>query len=313
MRKIVSTLTAILFTALLSTGQTIPNGDFENWKTWKSPYIEPTGWVDGDSVVVTEINDSLSSLYSFFLKTKYTPSVTRTTGYNSNYAVKLTNTTNTYTYDIPGIIDSSVTDTVPGVIGIRFASDSTPAALSGYYKFSETAGVTDTASMEILFTRWNTTYNVPDSLGGGFIYFTITDTGFTPFSIPISYLNGASPDTISIAIASASIIKNNNVFIPGTTLIVDQLSFGGQVITAITSAQTLGAVTAYPNPAADIINFSNLPTSAANVQISDVTGRQVAQATLPGSVDVSGLKQGVYIYSITDNGGNTIGTSRFVK
>jgi len=84
-------------------------------------------------------------------------------------------------------------------------------------------------------------------------------------------------------------------------------------LTAITNPQTAGSMTAYPNPATDFINFSDLPPNAASIQITDVTGRQVMQANLSGSVNVSNLKQGVYIYSITDNSGNTLETSRFVK
>ena len=86
------------------------------------------------------------------------------------------------------------------------------------------------------------------------------------------------------------------------------------VVTAVTNPQSTGIITAYPNPVNDIINFSNLPSNAANVQITDVTGRLVKQGTISGSgVDVSGLNQGVYIYTILGNDGSTLYTSRFVK
>jgi len=86
------------------------------------------------------------------------------------------------------------------------------------------------------------------------------------------------------------------------------------IITAITSAKSAGAIVAYPNPASDVINFSNLPLAAASIEITDVTGRLVKQAKFSDSViNVGELKQGVYIYSILDNDGTALYTSRFVK
>ena len=117
-------------------------------------------------------------------------------------------------------------------------------------------------------------------------------------SIPISF--NYSGGTITINVSS---LKYYDVLVLNYT----------PAITGITSAQTTGVITAYPNPAADVINFSNLPTNAANFQIADVTGKAMMQGSLPGSVNVSALKQGVYIYTITDNTGATLVTSRFVK
>ena len=117
-------------------------------------------------------------------------------------------------------------------------------------------------------------------------------------SIPLSF--NYSGDAITINVSS---LKYYDV------LVLDYST----AITGIANPQSAGSITAYPNPVTDILNFSNLPANATSIQITDVTGRPVMQSALPSVVNVSALKQGVYIYSITDNIGNELTTSRFVK
>ena len=308
MRKIVLTLTILLFTTLLSQAQTIPNGDFENWTddtTNTIPYMHPTGWLDYDSLILTLTATKKIQLDS------YTPAVTKVTGYGgAGYAVQITNNLDEYT-------DSVVTDqdtTLPGLIEEKFSlGGALPTTLSGYYQFYEDNLVTDTAIVLVQLGQWVDTLGYTKVVGGGFLYFTANTAGFTNFSVALHYDSAAAPDSISIAIASGNLFNSKPINDPDTYVIVDQLSLSGTYVTAVTSAQTTGAIAVYPNPATDAINFTNLPASAAKLQISDVTGRQVVQTALTGAVDVSGLKQGVYIYTITDNTGNTLGTSKFVK
>jgi len=307
MKKIVLTLTTLLFSTLLSQAQTIPNGDFENWtsKTTNSiSYMEPNGWLDYDSILLTGAQKSNITLIS------YTPSVTQVAGYGGGFAVQIADNVDEFT-------DSVETDkdtTLPGLIEMKFSlQGAMPTTFSGYYQFSEGTGITDTATILFALTQWNTTYNYTQNVGGGFLYFTSNTAGFTTFSMALHYDSAAAPDSAAILIASGNFYNPKPILDSGTYIIVDQLSLSGTYVTAVTSAQTTGAVAAYPNPATDVLNFTNLPASAAKVQISDVTGRQVVQTTLPGSIDVSGLTQGIYIYSITDNSGNTLSTSRFVK
>ena len=300
MKKTLLAVTALLFITILSKAQTIPNGDFENWVN-EGSYTQPVGWLDDDSAFV-----ALYQLVGIPTQS-YTPCITQVAGYNGGYAARLNNSIETYS-SIP-------IDTFPGLLDLQFPNTVRPAYFTGYYQFNRTG--TDTAIIGMDLTKWNPVTQTSDSLGGAIIYITSSTSGFTAFNLQIGYVSAETPDTIEIGISSTNFLGqgNNNIYYtrnPNSSLIVDQLTFSG-TYTGVASAQTTGIVTAYPNPVTDVINFSNLPAAASLVEISDVTGRPVMQSALPAAVNVSALKSGVYIYSISASDGTTLSTSRFVK
>ena len=70
----------------------------------------------------------------------------------------------------------------------------------------------------------------------------------------------------------------------------------------------------YPNPAKDrlMVSHPNLLVETAQVQISDINGRIVLQATLESTgIDISELKNGLYFISI--GGAERHYSGRFVK
>lgn len=307
MKKHLLALTLVILT-FFAKAQTIPNGDFENWNN-DGTYMSPTGWASSDSVL-----QYFESLYSFG-NSYYSPSVTQTSGYTGSFAVQLKTTVDTVAslvIDTLGI-DSVLTYPVPGFIVDSFTIHSTPTTLNGYYQFSEDVAVQDTALIAIQL------YQAGDSVGSGKFLIYNTTSGYTSFSIPITYYNsGATPDTAIILISSTYSFDTSQfatmtpTFHKNTTLIVDDLSFNG--FTGVTTQSTTVAIAAYPNPASDLVNFSNLPANAATVEITDVTGRPVKQTALTGTgVNIGDLSQGVYIYTISAGDGTTITTSRFVK
>ena len=133
-------------------------------------------------------------------------------------------------------------------------------------------------------------------------------------SVPLSVYM-VSPDFADTTVLSSNYSGGN------LTINVSSLNYYNvlvldykNIVTAVTNAQSTGTVIAYPNPVTDVINFSNLPSAATTLEITDITGRLIKQANLSGSaVNVGELKQGVYIYSILGNDGSALYTSRFVK
>ena len=60
-------------------------------------------------------------------------------------------------------------------------------------------------------------------------------------------------------------------------------------------------VKVYPNPATDLINFSE----AADVELTSLSGAKVAAAKGVTSLDVTGLASGVYVAKVTTAAGTT--------
>jgi hypothetical protein len=69
-------------------------------------------------------------------------------------------------------------------------------------------------------------------------------------------------------------------------------------------------ITVYPNPVKSVLNFSE---EVSNIKIMDLSGRTIKQiSTSEKAIDVSKLKNGIYIITATTKRGNTI-TKKLVK
>lgn len=74
------------------------------------------------------------------------------------------------------------------------------------------------------------------------------------------------------------------------------------------------AVSVYPNPVKDVLNFK-LDINSFDVKIIDVTGKVVMTTSSLNNtltISTSNMNNGMYFYSITDRKGNFIQTNRFV-
>ncbi|MBQ3832787.1 MAG: T9SS type A sorting domain-containing protein, partial [Bacteroidales bacterium] len=77
------------------------------------------------------------------------------------------------------------------------------------------------------------------------------------------------------------------------------------------------AIYVYPNPADEELNIllNSLPEGKTMIEFHDVTGRLVLSEEIKSanpSINISSLKQGVYMYRII-NGENIIARDRIVK
>jgi len=71
----------------------------------------------------------------------------------------------------------------------------------------------------------------------------------------------------------------------------------------------------YPNPASDYISFNrnDLPdNSLYTVSVTDINGKELIRVPLNDKIDISALKAGMYIVSLSRNG-LALGHSRLIK
>ena len=71
-------------------------------------------------------------------------------------------------------------------------------------------------------------------------------------------------------------------------------------------------ITVGPNPASDVLLFTNLPAEARTVRVMDVNGALVRETRVQPSEDVRDLAPGPYVFSVLDGHGATLSTSRIV-
>ncbi len=272
---------------LLSTtafGQ-IPNPGFESW-TNMGAYANPDGWDNADS---------LGSFASTYTCEQGSP------GFSGNHYLKLTSK-NTIAGVIAGIAMSGKIDFTTFLPKSGYAfSGGRPVSLNGVWQYAP-ASSTDTGSVTLLFTKWTGTSR--DSVG--FIYYKLPGsvTSWTPFSLPITYLNSETPDTAVIYFASSTATTAD----AGSYLYIDTLSFSntGVGITGVQNSHSV--ISVYPNPGKAVfcINISSGIDEYVSVTITNMLGETVKKMTMTtnknGTLHIDSPAGLYFINAITDHG-----------
>jgi len=291
--------------------QTIPNSGMEDW-TSTTDYDSLNSW--GSSNLVYKLIDEtlgLSSHPSSVLK--------HSGGHSGSYSVEIKNVVgkafNTPIDTVPGFI--LATSGTGGNLVPGFPISSRPAFLTGFYQFTQGGSGTkpdiDSAFIAVGFTRYNTSTNKTDSIGGGMMFITSTKATFTSFAIPIFYLpnfTGIIPDTATIFITSSIAQKS----FPNTSLIIDDLSFSSA--TGVKNELfTNGLPSSFPNPISTDLTITNLPNQISSIDIKDFTGTTVFTSAVHDEtirLNMGHLNNGIYLYSLKEEDGTVVYTAKFV-
>jgi hypothetical protein len=117
-------------------------------------------------------------------------------------------------------------------------------------------------------------------------------------------------------------VTGNNTYRLQQSDIVGNLSYSSPVTIVYNQSGATGAFSVYPNPAAESISInvitttSNTTTSAYKLNIYNSAGQLVMQKSISSNTstqDVTQYLPGTYVIQLTDNSGNLIGKSKFVK
>ena len=283
-------------TALVVSAQQLPNSGFENWSSGN-----PTGWGSVDEML------SATGLVSgTTLETQVSP------GNSGSSACELkTQSVNILligNIDAPGIVNtgSLVLDLASGAPNFgRIPYSAMPSGYSFYYKYAPVNG--DTAATICYFTKWNSTTNSRDTIGGGGTLINGTTSAFTMMTIPITWAGTTAPDSVQLFfISSAGVAPQIN-----TSLIIDDIN----MIVPIGMNENDAAIfNVFPNPATDALNIVGMNNKASKVEVYDITGKMVASESFIGNktkVNTENFPGGLYIYKVYDANGIEIKSSKF--
>ncbi len=247
----------------------VPNGGFENWST-VGTYMDPAGWITFNSI--TSLAGAMPSCEQ------------GSPGVVGNYYATVT-TRSTFFGLFPGIIISGDT------AHTGFAFSSRPTALTGQWQYG--IQPLDTGAVIVYLTKWNTTTQHSDSVGGGAAQLLGSLSGWHPMDIPITYISASTPDTAYVIVASSL-----NAPVEGSFIKVDALGFG--VSTGVAQLDQVPNLRIWPSPAMDVVNVA-AEDPIADVDILDLTGRSMFHKALGGSqatLDVADLPTGRYLMQV---------------
>lgn len=265
----------------------IPNGDFESWKTVS--FDIPTGWASQNDFAVQPVQKT-------------------TDKYDGSYAIRIQNVAS----NVGGGDGVAMTVRSGGSVHNMsgpmpaFAVTSKPDSFFCWAKFAPQNGDTGTVMLQLF------QHGTPV----GFAQQFLTSTpNYTLLRMKINYNNGSvTPDSANIMLAAFRMSENSRPK-GASVLTVDNLSFDHPVFSTGLRVATENAAsyTVFPNPANNVLNLLCTDVQAVReIDIVDINGRIIMHCP-PATqhMDISTLSPGIYCLSIKT--ANSTATQKFVK
>ena len=151
--------------------------------------------------------------------------------------------------------------------------------------------------------KWNPNFNQPDYVATGKAYVSSNDTSYHcitgTFLYHPPFTASGNPDTACVYITSSmdttegNIIKVDGIYFGANCNPTEAIQISGNAQAAV-----------YPNPAANVISFTNLPAGADRIKLFEISGKMVAAEAVSRAyvdMDVKNLEPGIYFYAIYDD------------
>lgn len=273
----------LLFSAastILSQGQTVPNGDFENWetKTYTIPNLPLT-------LTYTELTSwktfNFASALGFAV-----PADKTSDAVSGSYAVKIQNIETT---------GDQGKDTLPGVIEQTFLATGSPNYLYGQYKSALPSG--EQGQVVVL----GVTKGLSNQTLLGYTTLTHATSTYLPFVISLSKPS-IQIDSIKILISAFTYIgTQQSKYTIGGYVQVDNVSFSDMVTSEVKDLLEAG-IQVSPNPSSGLVTISNKFGTVQHIEIISATGQPVFTSKAGQGeqvIDLSGQPKGLYMLYAT--------------
>lgn len=311
MKKTLVLLTALL-TVSLAYAQQLPDGGFEEWKTGKT--------YQGDTYdeLANPFWQTLNMLSTLPPALGTGPVVVFKEEGHTGFCPRMQSDTLRLGKDLiflPGVVGAItvIIDEQTAQFGRPYTGR--PSALKGVMKYKPVNGDSAAIFVEVyktsesgqrqIITRNEVIYKDP-----------ITD--WTEFNIPLNYLSDETPDSICVLFVSSAGYNFDDLFKcqgqVGSTLWVDDCHFEGVSDDGPTANEALNTlkVSAYPNPATDVLNVT--VEENAQLTVFDQAGRVLLQQSVQAgenALNIAELKAGFYTFRVT--GAQKSGSGKFIK
>ena len=285
-------IAAVSLMSTASYAQTIPNAGFENWTT--TTFSDPDNW--------GTFNSTTAPLGASTVE-QGAP------GNPGSFYIKITSKTIAPLGIVPGVAVTGIINIATQSVSGGFPISSRPAKLTGKWQYMS-YGITDTGSVTVLLSHWNTITHAKDTVSYTHRLLTGMVMSWASFNIILNYQSSSlTPDTAMIVLAASNATPANNSY-----LYVDALAFTGSVgIDENSSSAKMLSV--YPNPSSNLLNVSFTLENSSNVkvQLLDLSGKLLQELNSKSSVgentlsmNLEGIDNGIYfVRLLTDNGTET--------
>jgi type IX secretion system substrate protein len=286
MKRHLFLIITVLFLNYVYAQNAIPNAGFENW-TSQGSYDNCTGWGTIDQSVAT---------FCFCAGTAVKTAVAGEV-HGGTLAMKL-KTISVFGQTAPGIAATGTINTTTQVVDGGVAYNLQPDSIVGWYRYTPSG--TDTGSVEITLSKWNSGTNTRDVVATAKFTQNASVASYVRFSQALTYSLTSAPDTMVIVLLSSSPAAPQ----VNSTMWVDDLDLIFNNTTNIANNHLVNSlVSIYPNPSNGNFVVETNSTEKQTIQLFDINGKLVLNQTINGktNIDVSNLAEGVYNLSLINS------------
>jgi hypothetical protein len=173
------------------------------------------------------------------------------------------------------------------------------------------ASPNDIGFMSVTLTKWDANTNTSLPIASGIKNLDGMEMSWADFSIPLTYVSSATPDTAMIVLSASGATPSN-----GSYLYVDNLNFTGTA-TGINELNSQHVISVYPNPSSENqIHVSATNEKLQSIDIMSIEGKLICHTDVSSNnneniIDISSLQLGQYIVKL--NTESNVYTSKFIK
>jgi len=285
----------------IGTNLQMPNNDFETWNTYQNE--EPLGW---------------NSFNLYYLLNSKQPTVTKSSDAhsgNSSISVK------TAAFTLFGASLDTVGIATTGKVSMSgysggFPLNAKPDSMTFWYKYNNSAMVTDMAAVYAEFKKYNSTKNKSEVIDSAFALLP----GSYQWKKTTVKFNSSSPvpDTCNMVLASSALIFGPGGI--GNQLLVDDILFFYKGVGLPYENLIKNKFNIFPNPASsNLYLMTNDISSDIKINILNSEGKIISNTLLNSnqmdnniqSIDIQNLPSGLYFVNIYQS--NETHTLRFIK
>ena len=285
-KKLLLTATAAMFFTYINAQNAIPNAGFETW-TSQGSYDDCSGWGTIDQPV-----SSACFCKGTAVKTAVAGEV-----HSGTLAMKL-KTLSVFGQTAPGITATgTINQTTQGIDG-GVVYNLRPDSIVGWYRFTPSG--TDTGSVEITLSKWNTGTSKRDVVAHAKFTQNTSVASYARFAQALTYSLTGAPDTMVVILLSSSTTAPQ----VNSTMWVDDLGLIFNSSANIANNHLANSlVSVYPNPSNGNFVVETNSTEKQTMQLFDVNGKLILNQTINGktNIDVSNLAEGVYNLSLINS------------
>ena len=284
MKKLVTVLILLCF-SIISSAQTIPNSEFQEWIT-EGDFENPEFWSTSNNPILSALG--------------VVPVSKSTDAYVGDFSARLeTKDVALLGLQIPGILTLAEINIIvsPPSFNISggLALQENVSKLTGMYKYDGVEG--DSATVIIYNFKHNEGSDF-DTIGYGFAYLQDA-SAWTPFIVNMQYVNSHIPDTFNVIFMSSS--SPDFTTGAGSVLLVDNIEIETNTGIINLNANLIN-VEVFPNPVTDYVQFETTELEDGRViNIYDLGGNLISTTSfskLKTSININNLPPAPYTYCV---------------